>query len=71
MKIKSIIDDVLRLGDIPIGKEYDVIAVEDGWYRIIDESGEDYIYPPELFEVTDETGCEDITYKRGKKVNVE
>ena len=31
------------------GKIYDVVAVEKGWYRIIDETGEDYLYPPELF----------------------
>ena len=33
------------------GKEYDVISTENGWYRIIDDSGEDYLYPPENFEV--------------------
>lgn len=38
------------------GKTYDVISIENGWYRIIDEEGEDYLYPPELFEiVSDET----------------
>lgn len=35
------------------GKVYDVLAVEKGWYRIIDDSGEDYIYPPEMFEVVE------------------
>ena len=25
-----------------------------GWYRIVDESGEDYLYPPQLFEVVEE-----------------
>lgn len=35
------------------GKEYDVLSIEKGWYRIVDDSGEDYLYPPELFEVTD------------------
>ena len=24
------------------------------WYRIVDESGEDYLYPPMLFEVVEE-----------------
>lgn len=24
------------------------------WYRIIDESGEDYLYPPMLFEIVEE-----------------
>lgn len=40
--------------DIILGKIYDVIAVEKGWYRIIDESGEDYIYPPSMFEIVEE-----------------
>ena len=35
------------------GKEYDVLSIEKGWYRIVDDSGEDYLYPSELFEVTD------------------
>lgn len=38
------------------GKVYDVISIEKGWYRIIDEEGEDYLYPPELFEIVDEGG---------------
>ena len=29
---------------------YDVISVEKGWYRIVDDSGDDYLYPPNLFE---------------------
>lgn len=32
------------------GKIYDVLSVEKTWYRIVDESDEDYLYPPELFE---------------------
>lgn len=32
-------------------KIYDVLAVEKGWYRIVDDSGEEYLYPPEQFEV--------------------
>ena len=32
-------------------KEYEVTSVEKDWYRIIDDSGEDYLYPPKLFEV--------------------
>ncbi|MGM9608678.1 MAG: hypothetical protein ACI3XE_00470 [Eubacteriales bacterium] len=36
-------------------KVYDVIKVEKyGWYRIIDESGEDYMYPPSLFDIVEE-----------------
>lgn len=32
-------------------KVYDVLSIEKGWYRVIDDSGEDYLYPPEDFEV--------------------
>ncbi len=33
------------------GQRYKVLSVEKGWYRIVDDSGEDYQYPPELFEI--------------------
>ena len=36
------------------GKVYDVISVEDEWYRINDDTGEDYLYPPEDFEIVEE-----------------
>ena len=35
------------------GKDYEVVSIECGWYRIVDESGEDYLYPPQLFEVAE------------------
>lgn len=35
---------------------YDVISIEKDWYRIIDDSGEDYLYPPELFEIVNHKG---------------
>lgn len=35
-------------------KIYDVISIERGWYRIIDDSGEDYLYPPKMFEIVEE-----------------
>ncbi|MBQ8177245.1 MAG: hypothetical protein IJ035_09470 [Oscillospiraceae bacterium] len=42
------------------GKVYDVVAIENGLYRIIDEEGYDedeeiqgYLYPPEDFEVVE------------------
>ena len=31
------------------GKIYDVISIERGWYRIVDDSGEDYLFPAKLF----------------------
>ena len=36
------------------GKIYDVISVERGYYRIVDDSGEDYLYPPSYFEIIEE-----------------
>lgn len=36
------------------GKVYDVLSTEDGWYRICDDTGEDYLYPPEDFEIVEE-----------------
>ena len=33
------------------GKIYEVLSVEKGWYRIKDDSGEDYLYPPDGFEI--------------------
>lgn len=35
-------------------KVYTVLAVEKGWYRVVDDSGDDYLYPPEQFEVVDD-----------------
>ena len=32
-------------------KIYNVLATEKGWYRIIDDTGEDYLFPPEQFEI--------------------
>ena len=36
------------------GKIYDVLSVEKEWYRINDDSGESYLYPPEQFEIVEE-----------------
>lgn len=39
------------------GKLYELIAIEPGpggdWARVIDESGEDYLYPITAFEIAD------------------
>ena len=54
MKIKFIKDSIPL--ELTKDKVYDVLAVEKGWYRIvIDEPiAEDYLYPPELFEIYEE-----------------
>ena len=41
-------------GDLLEGKIYNVESVEKNFYRIIDESGEDYIYHKALFEIVEE-----------------
>lgn len=48
--------------DLIPGKEYEVIEVTKklGWYRVIDESGEDYCYPTQFFEVVDDSPIEGI-----------
>lgn len=56
MKIKfiGVSDPVYMIN----GKTYDVISIENGWYRVIDEEGEDYLYPPELFEIVSDEDSE-------------
>ena len=41
-------DDPLSLLN---GKIYDARILKKGWYGIVDETGEEYAYPPELFEL--------------------
>ena len=38
------------------GKVYEVLEISKNlkWYRVVDESGEDYLYPPQLFEIVEE-----------------
>ena len=51
---KSMTNDYeLFFDDLVYRKIYDVISIEKDWYRIVDNSNEDYLYPPELFEVVD------------------
>jgi hypothetical protein len=52
MKVKCTANE-LRDADLVYGKVYDVISIEWDWYRIIDESEEDYMYPPEAFEIVE------------------
>lgn len=52
MKVKFIKETISL--SLTKNKVYDVIATEKKWYRIIDDSGEDYLYPPEHFEIVEE-----------------
>ena len=31
------------------GKVYEVISIENGWYRVVDDIGEDYLFSPDEF----------------------
>lgn len=35
-------------------KVYTVISIEKGWYRIMTELDEDYLFSPQLFEIISE-----------------
>lgn len=45
--------------DMAVGKKYRVIAIECGDYRLMGESGRPYLYPPNAFEVVDDTWDDD------------
>lgn len=34
--------------DLTSQKIYNVESIELGWYRMVEDSGEDYLYPPKL-----------------------
>ena len=40
-----------ELISLTIGKVYDVLSIEKGWYRVVDDTDDDYLYPPSLFEI--------------------
>lgn len=52
MKVKYI-GDTYKVSLIK-GKIYSVEDTDKTWYRIIDETGEDYLYPPDEFETVKE-----------------
>ena len=33
------------------GKVYDARVLKKGWFGVVDESGEEYAYPPQVFEI--------------------
>lgn len=51
---------VLYTGQLPLvvepferNKVYDVISIERGWYRIMTELNDDYLFPPEFFDIVE------------------
>lgn len=35
-------------------KMYEVLSEEKGWFRIMTELDEDYLFPPEVFEIVEQ-----------------
>jgi len=50
MKVRYLGKDLIAMIH---GKVYDVISIERGWYRIMTELDEDYLFPPEAFEIVE------------------
>ena len=50
MRVKYIDADTLAFER---DKVYDVISIEKGWLRIMTELDEDYLFPPECFEMVE------------------
>lgn len=51
MRVRYIGQDMVG---IVHGKVYEVLSIEKGWYRIMTELNEDYLFPPEAFEIVSE-----------------
>lgn len=45
-------------GSLTVGKIYEVLEIDGGDYRIIDDEGEDYLYPIEFFKIVNATPLE-------------
>lgn len=67
MLVKFIGDYSSILGVIK-GKTYKCIAVYPSWYRVIDETDEDYLYPKTDFEVIDDSDA--VYVKADKRKNI-
>lgn len=35
------------------GNVYEVLSIEEGWYRIIDDTHEDYLFSPDEFRIVE------------------
>ena len=59
MKVRYIahLDDI----DLTEGAIYKVLSVEKNWYRIVDDSDDDYLYPPDLFEIVEDQLCQKMS----------
>ena len=73
MKIRYIWNE--RIASIVPDKPYEVVSIEsgyyDGWYRIVTETGEESIFPPDFFEIVDSSNPVRIHDPLTKKSNKE
>ena len=51
MKVKYVGQSDVSLTN---GKIYEVLSVEETWYRLLDDTDEDYLFPPDVFEIVEE-----------------
>jgi len=54
-KMKVIYVGPTEPNTLDYGGVYEVLSEEDGWYRIIDKSGEDYLYPKNEFKTIEDS----------------
>ena len=52
MKVKYIGNDTVAFDK---EKVYEVLSIEKGWFRIMTELDEDYLFPPVVFEIIEDT----------------
>ena len=57
----------LRYPDLSPGLPYVVIGIEAGHYRILNDHGRPYLYPPELFKIVDSSKPPDWVTERGEE----
>ena len=51
------------------GKIYEVLSIERRYYRILDDTNDDYLYPPRLFEIVDDSGKAELEEKGRQRVH--
>ncbi|MEW6609761.1 MAG: hypothetical protein AB1414_20330 [bacterium] len=56
---------------LTIGKIYEVVSIENGgdYYRIIDDTGEDYLFPAYMFEEAERSQTTSRVGDRGRILN--
>lgn len=66
MLVKYVGDYSSPLGVIN-GKVYECVSEDDYWYRVIDETDEDYLYPKTDFEIVDDDSSERVAASRKRR----